>query len=293
MFVVASFCFCFLYMESNKQTQTSTSHHHHHHHQYLNLIKIHFFNEKKTQQQKSQKFFIFLSCSLFGYSFEFSAEPDGEGEESERARLVERGKVGRHVVQESCNAQSDLDKRHGDECAEGEASSRRQRHAAQRRRVQANGADGGYAEHSVLELDGGRVLEEVAPHRFVSEQVAGYPAVGHLGERVVNKSGVEAGHERARHRRREYERHQVVRSHRDATQVLGLNAHSTGNSSSCGALWPKMHEARPEEAAVEQKCRAEVSGEAILADARHVRLLLGLVEARLDHVPAEEALEAE
>lgn len=171
-----------------------------------------------------------------------------------------------------------------------------------------DGAEGGGGEDAVVELDQARVLEHVAPPqvgRVFLARVELVPELGpgrrqaqaHLGELVVDEPGVEPGDEGARQdggEDKDGKGRNGAAEGGDGGALEGGGELQGGGRVGEQAACAQDAEADEEHPGVADEGGGEVGGEPVLGDAG-----VGaggeqvVLEAGLDHPPADEALEAD
>lgn len=151
-------------------------------------------------------------------SLELGAKVGGSRQQSQGSSLVGSSQRGGHQVQQSGDTQSDLD--HGDThdgvTGQEGLSGQEGLEAVGHEQQSKGGGEGGGCQHSVVELDGHGVLEDVSPpqiglvdllgkQRVHELRLGGYDALSHEGEGVVDHSSVQAGDKGSRHGGEEHE----------------------------------------------------------------------------------------
>ncbi len=239
------------------------------------------------------------------------SEDERTREHSETARLVGSSQRNRHHVDERGDTQGDL---HGDEMHETKGALSGVGRQGGTDTAPAgvdkegkNGTERAHSENAVIHLYGAGVLKHVAPPQVglvLATRVKLVPelrgrwreAQAHLGKLVVDEAGIETGDQSTRHGGDEDESGDAENRAAEVGEnrvVDGLDGRERGLRIGGHAARTQHRQARQEHPGVADKGGAQVGGQAVLRDAG-VRALgkQVVLEARLDHPPADEALEA-
>src|SRR5260221_13642409 len=209
-----------------------------------------------------------------GVSAQRVARGERRGEEQHGAGLVGGGERDRHDQEQGGDTEGDLQERHRQKGVEGAAA------ACGKRMTmggEPEGDDRGHArqrQQAVIELNGGDVLEEIAPPGLQLPIALGDETAVHQREGIVGETGIEPGDEAAGEQGQEDERDNRRR-----------RARQQGGRQRPRRTRPEQVERCPQDRGIDDDGKAEMGDEPVLAD------LDAVDETALDHDPAEHALE--
>lgn len=239
-------------------------------------------------------------------------QDESGAQHNQTSSLMRRGEVDGDQIDEGADAESGLEG-DGMEEAGGALSSAaweegRDSLGASVDEESEDGAEGGDGKDTVVHLDGARVLEHVAPPEIGVVFLAGVELVEelllgreqantHLGEFVVDETSIQTGDETTRHGSNKGKTSNSPDKASEGLDVTVSNALGDLEGGR-GILQPLVSaqdsETRDEHPGVADKGGRKMSGKSIL---RNSRVRAGskeiILETRLDHPPADDALEAD